>query len=80
MTTAPMPALTERPAHVPPELVYDVDICNLEGAQDDVHAAWKRVQQNAPGIFWTPRNGGYWMTGMANNASELWLSWPTGKA
>lgn len=55
------PELTDPPPHVPPELVYDVDIFNLPGAKDSPHAAWKKIQQDKPRIFWTPRHGGYWM-------------------
>ncbi|MBV7495058.1 cytochrome P450 [Pseudomonas sp. PDM24] len=55
------PELTDPPAHVPPHLVYDVDIFNLPGAKEGPHAAWKQVQQDKPPIFWTPRHGGYWM-------------------
>lgn len=55
------PELTSPPAHVPPELVHDVDLFNLPGAKDDPHAAWKRVQLEKPPVFWTPRYGGYWM-------------------
>ncbi|VXD04122.1 Cytochrome P450 [Pseudomonas sp. 9AZ] len=71
MTVKSIPALTERPAHVPPELVYDVDIFNLEGANEDVHLAWKRVQREAPPIFWTPRNGGYWMITRGKDIEEV---------
>jgi len=55
------PPISEAPAHVPPELIHDVDIFNLPGAKDGPHAAWKKVQQEKPPIFWTPRHGGYWM-------------------
>jgi len=55
------PELSEPPAHVPPELVHDVDIFNLPNGKDGPHAAWKRLQKEKPPIFWTPRNGGYWM-------------------
>ena len=55
------PEFTDPPAHVPAELVHDVDIFNLPGAKDDPHAAWKKIQQEKPRIFWTPRHGGYWM-------------------
>ena len=71
MALPSIPPLTERPAHVPPELVFDVDIFNLEGAKDDVHKAWKRIQQVAPRIFWTPRNGGYWMITRAKDIEEV---------
>lgn len=61
------PALTTPPPHVPAELVYDLDIFNLPGAKEDVHGAWKRVQTEAPRIFWTPRNGGVWMVTRAGD-------------
>lgn len=62
-----IPTLTPPPAHVPPELVYDVDIFNIPGAKEGVHAAWKKIQKEAPRIFWTPRNGGYWMVTQARD-------------
>ncbi len=61
------PPLTPPPPHVPAELVYDLDIFNLPGAKEDVHLAWKRVQAEAPRIFWTPRNGGLWMVTRARD-------------
>jgi cytochrome P450 len=66
-----IPALTERPSHVPAELVRDVDIFNLDGHHDDVHLAWKKVQDTHPDIFWTPRNGGYWMVTRADLIEEI---------
>ncbi|HSV84650.1 MAG TPA: cytochrome P450 [Ramlibacter sp.] len=61
------PTISEPPPHVPRELVHDVDIFNLPGAKDGPHAAWKRVQQEKPRIFWTPRHGGYWMVTRAED-------------
>lgn len=55
------PPLTEPPAHVPPELVFDVDLFNVPGMREDPHAAWKKIQDEKPPVFWTPRHGGYWM-------------------
>jgi cytochrome P450 len=49
------------PAHVPRELVRDVDIYNVPGADSDVHLAWKKVQDDNPDVFFTPRYGGYWV-------------------
>ncbi|RJG00606.1 cytochrome P450 [Noviherbaspirillum sedimenti] len=65
-----IPPLTEKPAHVPAELVRDVDIFNLPGAREDVHLAWKRIQMEMPRIFWTPRNGGLWMLTRAADVLE----------
>ena len=54
MTAVSMPV----PAHVPPDRVRDLDIYNLPGAAEDVHLAWKKVQDENPDLFYTPRYGG----------------------
>lgn len=51
----------DRAKHVPPELAFDFDMYNPEGWPDDVHLAWKRIQDSYPPIFWTPRHGGHWV-------------------
>lgn len=56
-----MATASDIPAHIPPELVRDVDIYNLPGSAEDVHRAWKAVQDSAPDVFYTPRYGGYWV-------------------
>jgi cytochrome P450 len=63
--------LVEPPAHVPRELVRDIDLFDLPGNRDDVHKAWKWVQENCPRIFWTPRNGGLWMITRARDILVL---------
>ena len=63
--------LAEPPAHVPPELVVDIDLFNLPGNREDVHRSWKWVQENCPRIFWTPRNGGLWMITRAKDILKL---------
>lgn len=55
-------------ADIPDRLVADVDIFKLEGVQDDVQLAWRRLQQAYPDIFWTPRNGGHWI---ATRAADI---------
>ena len=60
------------PAHVPPERVRDVDLYNLPGADDDVHLAWKKVQDENPDIFYTPRYGGYWIVTRASLLDQIW--------
>ena len=60
------------PAHVPPERVHDVDLYNLPGASKDVHLAWKRVQDELPDVFFTPRYGGYWVVTRAELLDQLW--------
>ncbi len=53
---------------VPDRLIADVDIFNLDGFQNDVQLAWRRLQQAYPDIFWTPRNGGHWI---ATRAADI---------
>lgn len=59
------PAKVRRPEHVPPSCVVDFDFADFEGAEDDVHSAWKRLHAG-PDIFWTPRKGGHWVVTRAN--------------
>lgn len=50
------------PAHVPAELVFDFDVYNPPGAQDDYHLAFHALhEQGVPDIFWTPQRGGHWV-------------------
>lgn len=60
------------PAHVPPERVCDVDLYNLPGAHEDVHLAWKRVQDTSPDLYYTPRHGGYWVLNRAELLNQVW--------
>lgn len=62
------------PTHVPSELVYDVDFYNLDLGDGDVQQAWKRIQDSAPDIFWTPRNGGHWIATRGAAHANLWKS------
>jgi len=63
---------TTIPSHVPPDRVRDVDLYDLPGASQDVHRAWKRVQDESPGIFFTPRYGGYWVVTRAELLNQIW--------
>jgi cytochrome P450 len=50
------------PSYVPPDLVFDFDLYNVPGVDDDYQLALKQLHyQNCPDIFWTPRNGGHWV-------------------
>jgi cytochrome P450 len=63
---------TAIPAHVPAERVRDIDLYNLPGASEDVHLAWKRVQDENPDVFYTPRYGGYWVVTRAELLDAIW--------
>ena len=62
---------TPVPAHIPPELVRDFDFFAPPGADEDVHLAWKQVQDEGPEVFWTPRNGGHWIATRAEDIREV---------
>ncbi|AKT37808.1 cytochrome P450 [Chondromyces crocatus] len=55
------------PAHVPVDLVVDLDVFHPAGMEDDLHLAWRKVQVSGPDIFWTPRNGGHWVATRAED-------------
>ena len=71
MATAFSDTIASHPAHVPEELVRDVDYTNLIQGDEDAQEAWKRVQQTSPEIFWTPRNGGHWVVTRASLIEEI---------
>lgn len=54
-------AVAERPDHVDPALVADVNVFALPGQVDDFHAAWKALQDASPDVVWTPQNEGHWI-------------------
>ncbi|MFM5929779.1 MAG: cytochrome P450 [Novosphingobium sp.] len=51
----------ERPAHVDPARVADVNVYALPGQAEDWHGAWKALQDASPEIVWTPQNEGHWI-------------------
>jgi cytochrome P450 len=53
--------LAPKPAHVPETLVYDFDMFRDPALIADPHGRVLDLVANAPPIFWTPRNGGYWL-------------------
>jgi cytochrome P450 len=67
--------LSPIPAHVPPELVHDFDFLMppgaIDGVETDVQLEWKRLHDEAPDIFWTPRNGGHWIATRGEDIKEI---------
>ncbi len=51
----------EKPEHVPDSAVYDFDLFYDPGLVADPHRRVLDLVENAPPVFWTPRNGGHWM-------------------
>ena len=39
----------------------DFDYFNVEPIGSDIHLGWKRWQDEAPEVFWTPHSGGHWV-------------------
>jgi cytochrome P450 len=63
----------QRPAHVPIDRVYDIDMYALAGIEDGYHEAWKRVQQaGVPDLIWTPRTGGHWIATNGDTVREIY--------
>jgi len=60
--TSHVASLSPVPAHVPPALVVDFDLYNVQVEAGDYHAGLKKLHEpGVPDIFWTPRNGGHWV-------------------
>jgi cytochrome P450 len=51
-----------RPAHVPEDLVMDLDIYDVVLKEDDLATTWLEIKETAPApVFWTDRNEGHWV-------------------
>lgn len=59
------------PAHVPEHLVFDFDIYADGRVNDAVQASYAQAIQDAPDVFWSPRNGGHWMVRRIEAISEI---------
>lgn len=72
MSEPSFPSAAEPPAHVPPDLIVDFDYFHPEGLEEcgDVYAALKPLHDK-PDIFWTPRNGGHWVSTRAED--QRWI-------
>ena len=70
MTNETAPAAGYTPAHVPPQLIVDLDFYNLPGPGEDVQLAWRRFLGKGP-MVWSPRNGGHWVPTRAQEISAL---------
>src|ERR1700681_811995 len=60
------------PSHVPESLVYDFDHFTAREVQKYPHrAVSQRLHKEAPDVFYTPRNGGYWIVTRAEVAVDM---------
>lgn len=52
----------EAPAHVPKNLIFDIDIYNTEGSEADFHLSLKKFHEDEkPDVFWATGQGGHWV-------------------
>lgn len=63
-----MTKATHEPIHEP---VYDFDYFLDPDILADVHAGYWKLKEQAPPVFWTPRNGGHWVANSAAAAIEV---------
>ena len=62
-----MASLGATPAHVPDELVVDIDIYAIEGGERDHLRAWSVIQQRTPDIYFSRHYGGFWIFNRAEH-------------
>jgi cytochrome P450 len=63
------------PDNLSPDLVFDFDMYLDDLISEDPHEGLLELRRKAPGIFWTPRNGGHWCV-MDRRAIETILRTP----
>jgi cytochrome P450 len=59
--------LAPKPDHIADQFVYDYDAFSDPEFHLDQFGKVQRILQDAPPVFWTPRNGGHWI--MASHAA-----------
>ncbi len=66
----------ERPAHVAPERVVDVNIFDPIIDDLDFHDSWKSLQDSdLPEVVWSPHNGGHWIVLRGKLVQEVVSDW-----
>ncbi len=64
-----------KPDHVPDALVYDFDLWHDPALNADPGARLLDLAQNAPPVFWSPRQTGTWVVGGFEQAYEAARDW-----
>src|SRR3546814_20770247 len=59
------------PSHVPAELVREFDFFAAPELASAPHREMRRFHRDAPGIFYTPLNGGHWVVTRSAVAVEM---------
>ena len=60
-TSAALSPAVPKPDHIADSAVFDFDTFADPGIKIDAHGRALEVVRDAPGVFWTPRNGGHWI-------------------
>lgn len=62
-----------KPAHVPDDHVYEIDMYALDGIEQGYHEAWKRIQRpGVPNLIWTPFTGGHWIATNGDTVRDVY--------
>jgi len=67
----PQSAPPDVPAHVKPEQIVDLDIYSDPRLLANPHRGYKSLQDTAPDIFYTPRNGGHWVVTRFDHMAKI---------
>lgn len=59
------------PSYVDPSKVFKFDIYNDDLIVDDPHEGFLKLRKAAPGVFWTPANGGHWVVMESNVIADI---------
>eukprot|EP00919_Chromeraceae_sp_WS-2016_P027598 GHVR01065520.1.p2 GENE.GHVR01065520.1~~GHVR01065520.1.p2 ORF type:complete len:121 (-),score=18.52 GHVR01065520.1:13-375(-) len=74
-TAQPAKHRTPLPDYIPADLVREIDAYDLDGIEEGVHEAWKRVQRpDTPPLVWTPFTGGHWIATRGALIDEIYRS------
>jgi cytochrome P450 len=66
-----------KPEHVPDALVYDFDYFKDPGFAKNPHTRIAEMLKEAPEVFWTPRQGGHWVSLSYEANYDLGRDWET---
>ncbi|WP_369805508.1 cytochrome P450 [Sphingobium sp. EM0848] len=62
-----------KPAHVPDDHVYEIDMYALDGIEQGYHEAWKSIQKlGVPDLVWTPFTGGHWIATNGDTVRDVY--------
>jgi cytochrome P450 len=66
-----MTASTRAPNHISPDAVFDFDFYADPRYGESLHSSLKFLHEQAPDVFWTPRNGGHWVVTRAAQIADI---------